>query len=242
VNPPVFRISELDAPVGEIVLADEEARHAIGALRIRRGETIDIVNGVGRRVRGVVANIDGPDSLVCEIKQVLDEPAPRPFMTVVQALIKDAELAVDLMTQAGVDRIVPWDAQRSVVQWRGERAAKGQAKWQSAADQAAKQSRRAWWPTVLPLHSTADVLGLLGDAQQVWLLDSDGEYPVCDPSAHDDLVIIVGPEGDVTAEERSAFHQLGARSVHLGPQVWRSSSAAMAALTMAVALRGQRAR
>jgi 16S rRNA (uracil1498-N3)-methyltransferase len=236
VNPPVFRARELEQP--EVVLVGDEARHAIGALRIRVGETIDIVNGTGRRTRGVVTAIESSDRLVCEVQQVIDESRARPFVTVVQALVKDAELAVDLLTQAGVDRIVPWDAERSVVQWRGERAAKAQAKWQSAADHAAKQSRRAWWPAVSPLHSTAEVARLVADSSATWLLDADGDQPVTDPSRHDDLLIIVGPEGDVSPNERATFVQAGAQRVRLGSQVWRSSSAGMAALTMAVALRG----
>ena len=78
------------------------------------------------------------------------EPRPEPRLIVLQAIPKGdrGELAVELLTEVGADMIVPWAAERCVAVWRGERAAKGVARWRSAAEQAAKQSRRAWFPEV----------------------------------------------------------------------------------------------
>lgn len=238
-SPPVFRSSEWHEAGSQLALMGDEARHAIGSMRIRIGEPIDIVDGRGRRAHATVSNIERPDRLMCDIVSVLVEAQPRPAVTVVQALIKDGERAVDLLTQAGADRIIPWAAERCVVHWRGDRAAKARTKWQRAADQAAKQCRRAWWPTVGRVHSTAEVLTLLESQSCIWILDAQGTERVSD-TAHDaDLCVIVGPEGDFTPAESAAFRAVGAHSVHLGPQVWRSATAGMAALTMAVALRGR---
>ena len=87
-------------------------------------------------------------------------------MTVVQAIPKGdrAELAVEVLTEIGVDRIVPWAAARCVGVWRGERAAKSLAKWRATAREAGKQSRRSWLPEVTEMASTAEVVGLVAAA------------------------------------------------------------------------------
>ena len=84
-------------------------------------------------------------------------PRAAPSVTVVQALPKGdrGELAVEVLTEVGVDRIVPWAAARSVAVWRGERAAKSLARWRATAREAAKQARRSWFPEVADLSSTA---------------------------------------------------------------------------------------
>ena len=67
-----------------------------------------------------------------------------------QALPKGerSELAVDLATEAGVDALVPWQAERCIARWSGDKAVRGVDKWRTVAREAAKQSRRPWLPRV----------------------------------------------------------------------------------------------
>ena len=90
------------------------------------------------------------DWLELDVRDVVRTPAPEPRVTVVQALPKGdrGETAVETMTEIGVDAVVPWAASRSIVQWKGERGEKALDKWRATAREAAKQSRRAWWPEV----------------------------------------------------------------------------------------------
>jgi len=233
VNPPVFRATPLEVIDDTITLSGREAHHAIAAQRTRVGEVIDVVDGRGLRVRATVTDISGPECLRGRVDSRHQESPPAPRVTAIQALIKDGELAVDQLTQAGVDRIIPWAAERSVVQWRPDRATKSQMKWQAAADQASKQSRRAWWPVVESVHTTADVLELLHGGPPTLLLDASSDRYVTEQVPGVDFGIIIGPEGDVTPQEAEAFRAAGAIPVHLGPQVWRSTAAGMAALTLA---------
>jgi 16S rRNA (uracil1498-N3)-methyltransferase len=227
VSPPTFFSADLSATETNVRVTGAEARHAISVQRIAIGEVVDIVNGRGLRVRTEVSEIDGSDVMTCAVREVWDEPEPRPYVTVVQALIKDGEQAVDLLTQAGVDRIVPWAAQRSIVHWRGERAAKAQAKWTNAAHQAAKQSRRARWPEVTDLASTNEVNALLAGADLALVCDEQGAEAITNAPLPTEgtVVIVIGPEGGVAPGELT-----GGRPVRLGPGVWRSSAAGMAAI------------
>ena len=83
-------------------------------------------------------------TLTVVVEAVTRTDRPGPEITVVQAIPKGdrAELAVEVLTEIGVDRIVPWAAARCVGVWRGERAEKSLAKWRATAREAGKQSRR----------------------------------------------------------------------------------------------------
>ena len=162
----------------------------------------------------------------------LDPPAVR--VTLVQAIPKGdrGELAVELATEAGVDAVVPWAAQRCVVRWNAERAEHGLDKWRSAARAAAKQSRRPFVPPVADLASTTDVVGLVGGASAALVLHdaaSSALRTVRFPESGD-VVLIVGPEGGLTEEELTVFQAAGAVPVRLGPQVLRTSTAGAVAL------------
>src|SRR5262249_56558054 len=100
------------------------------------------------------------------------DPPADPALAVVQALPKGdrGHLAVELMTEAGVDAIVPWAAQRCVTQWHGERGERALARWRATAREAAKQARRARFPEVAGLASTGDVVRAARSAARARLL------------------------------------------------------------------------
>ena len=148
----------------------------------------------------------------------------------VQAIPKGerAELAVEVLTEIGVDTIVPWAASRSVGVWRGERAAKSLAKWRATAREAAKQSRRAWFPEVTEMATTAEVVGRIASADLALVLHEEASVPIAPIAGVAHVVLIVGPEGGIAPEELEAFS--GARTVSLGPTVLRTSTAGVAAV------------
>ena len=154
-------------------------------------------------------------------------------MTVIQALPKAArsELTVDLLTQAGADVIVPWQAGRSVANW-GKKQDKGLAKWRAAARAAAKQSRRSRIPEITPVADQAAVAALIQAAPLALMLHEDATGKITDqPVAQvDSVVLIIGPEGGISPAELDAFTAAGAHPVRLGPEVLRTASAGMVAL------------
>ena len=212
------------------VLRGPEAHHAIAVHRSAVGDTIDVVDGGGVRLRCVIDDVTGKDQVVLSVRDRIVQARGPVATTVVQPLIKDAELAVDLLTQAGVDHIVPWQSQRSVVQWRADRASKAHTKWVNAAHQAAKQSRRAWWPTVAPLATTTDVLHILERADQVLILDAESPHGIGDIGScpRGSRVLVVGPEGGLSDTETMAFTPWP--TTRIGTDVLRSAVAGAAAL------------
>jgi 16S rRNA (uracil1498-N3)-methyltransferase len=210
----------------------DEAHHAVAVRRMRAGEALVLTDGVGRWATGEVAST-GKRRMTVTVSSVVTRPRPEPRLVVVQALAKGdrGELAVAMLTEIGVDRIVPWAATRSVADWKGERGAKSLARWQATARESAKQARRAWFPEVAPLASTSDVVELLGAAACAVALHEEADLLLAavDVPTSGEVVVVVGPEGGLTDEEVAAFDRAGAANVRLGSEVLRTSTAGVAA-------------
>ena len=237
---PVHLVPSLDgADIGSSVTVDgDEAHHAVAVRRLRVGESVVLTNGLGTSVTGEVAST-GKRVFEVTVASVSRDPAPEPALVVVQAIPKGdrGELAVEVLTEFGVAEIVPWAADRSVAVWKGERAAKSLSRWRSTAREAAKQARRSWFPSVLKMASTSDVVALIGEAELTVVLHEEASAPLASVSvpASGRVVVVVGPEGGLTHDEVAAFTAAGAQSVRLGAEVLRTSTAGLAAISALLA-------
>lgn len=243
---PVFLVPDLAAQLdrvggtGLFVLPPAEARHA-AVKRIRTGEPVVLTDGAGLGLAATWAGESGTGTVVGT--GVLPRHHPRPRVTVVQALPKAerSELAVDLAVQAGADRIIPWQADRCIAKWE-KKATKARAKWEASAVSAMKQSRRLDGAVIGDLLT--DITGLpaaLADRPwpepvetvRVLVLHEEAATPVAQVDlAVDEIVLVIGPEGGVAPREIdavAAFDEPG-QAVVLGPEVYRTASAAAVAL------------
>ncbi|TDQ52059.1 16S rRNA (uracil(1498)-N(3))-methyltransferase [Actinorugispora endophytica] len=239
-TPPVFLTEPGDLDSDRVLLSGAEGRHAATVRRITVGEVVHLADGTGTRARCVVVAV-GKDTVTCQVRERVVDPEPAPRITVVQALPKGdrGELAVEVMTEAGVDAVTPWQAERCVTRWKGDRAAKGPAKWRAAARAAAKQARRSRVPEVSGCASTREVADLLGGASLGIVLHEEGAVRLStleppegafDPGG--EIVLVVGPEGGFTDAELACFDEAGAVRALLGPTVLRTSTAGVAALSV----------
>ncbi|MEE1928426.1 16S rRNA (uracil(1498)-N(3))-methyltransferase [Streptomyces sp. TRM 70351] len=240
---PVFVVDPARLGTGPVVVDGPEGRHAVSVRRLRAGEEVVLTDGAGRGGLGTVTAATGKDRLEVDVRELRTEPPPRPSVTVVQALPKGdrGELAVETMTETGVDAVVPWAAARCVTQWRGERAAKALAKWRSTAREAGKQARRLRFPEVTEPVTTRQLLPLLAAASFAAVLHEEGGRPLAraELPAGGDVVLVVGPEGGVSPEELAAFADAGAHPHRLGPTVLRTSTAGTAAAALLLGRTGR---
>lgn len=232
---PVFLVAQLP-PVGPAVLDGPEGRHAALVRRLGPGETLLLADGVGGRALCVVVAADR-DSLRLDVRDIERVPRPSPAVTVVQALPKGdrGEAAVEMMTEAGVDMIVPWQASRAVTRWKEARGDKALARWRSIAREAAKQSRRLWLPEVADLASTPAVQKLLSSVDAAFVLHEEAVEPLAVtplPTPVASMALVVGPEGGIAPDELEGFVAAGAVPVRLGQTVLRTSTAGVAALSV----------
>ncbi|MFI7136461.1 16S rRNA (uracil(1498)-N(3))-methyltransferase [Streptomyces massasporeus] len=241
---PVFVVEHFDAGGGgRYVLDGPEGRHAVSVKRLRAGEDVVLTDGAGRWADCVVLGTEGKDRLILQLDSWSEEPAEQPRVTVVQALPKGdrGELAVETMTEVGVDAIVPWAAARCITQWKGDRGVKALGKWRATAREAGKQSRRVRFPEVAQAATTKQVAALLAGADFAAVLHESGDEPLATaelPSIGE-IVLVVGPEGGVAPEELALFEEAGAQAYRLGRSVLRTSTAGTAAAAVLLARTGR---
>ena len=242
-SPPVFLAEPERLAVDRVVLDGPEGRHAATVRRLRVGERVDLTDGAGLLAECVVAVVAGRDVLELDVLTRRRSPAPDPRIVVVQALPKGdrGELAVETMTEVGVDEIVPWAASRCVTQWRPDRRDKALGKWRGAAREAAKQARRAWLPEVTELATTGEVASRIATAARAVILHEEAREPLSGLVLPEkgDIVVVVGPEGGVAEEELQRFVEAGATPALLGPTVLRTSTAGVAAAAVLLAATGR---
>ncbi|GAA3489525.1 MULTISPECIES: 16S rRNA (uracil(1498)-N(3))-methyltransferase [Streptomyces] len=242
---PVFVVEDVPEG-GQYVLAGPEGRHAVSVRRLTAGEDVVLADGRGRGAEAVVVAAEGKDRLVVEVVGTVVEEEPRPRITVVQALPKGdrGELAVETMTETGVDAVVPWQAARCITQWKGERGAKSLAKWRATAREAGKQSRRLRFPEIADAMSTKQVGALLATADFAAVLHEDRDadsaaLALAELPAEGSLVLVVGPEGGVSPQELELFARAGAGTYRLGRSVLRTSTAGTAATALLLGRTGR---
>ncbi|WP_377643320.1 16S rRNA (uracil(1498)-N(3))-methyltransferase [Oryzobacter terrae] len=222
-------------PGATVVVDGPEGRHAATVRRTRVGEHLLLTDGAGLRVEAEVVAV-GRGTLDVRVVTVATDPEPSPRLVLVQALAKNDrdDQAVEAATELGVDEVVPWQASRSVVQWRGERGEKARRKWEAVLLAATKQSRRTRHPLLGPTSSTAELVRRVPSAALVLVLHEDATTPLAtvELPPEGDVLVVVGPEGGIAPDELDALVAAGATAVRLGSTVLRSSSAGPAALAV----------
>lgn len=232
-----------DVTVGSTYLLDgAEGRHAGVVQRRGPGERVDVVDGAGVRLRGVVLAVDA-DGLHLEVREHVVEPAAEIGLVLVQALAKGDrdELAIEAATELGADEVLPWQAERSIVIWRGDRAAKSRARWVATVRTATKQSRRSRLPRVGIAVDGAGLVSrvaeVVADGGAALVLHEDAHRPLATvelpaPRPGAQILVVVGPEGGISEREVGALEGAGAQTVRLGPHVLRTSTAGPVALAL----------
>jgi 16S rRNA (uracil1498-N3)-methyltransferase len=217
--------------VGDVVtLTGEEAHHAAVVSRMRRGERVLISDGAGVLAEGVIDAAER-SAVTVVLQRVETVEAPSPRIGLAQALAKGdrAELAVQASTELGVDAIVPWQARRSVVQWKGERGEKSLDRWRKVVREAGKQAIRPRLPEVVAVVD-ADGLAALAADWRLVVLDPTAPGSINDVPLDRDLLLVVGPEGGIDAAELERLDAAGAVRARLGDHVLRTSTAGLAAI------------
>lgn len=227
-------VAGVDGAATEVAVHGHDAHHLARVLRVRRGDAASVTDGAGRVWEATATSVT-PGLVDFELGARRDIPRPSPTLTVVHGLPKGRKLdeVVQRLTELGVDRLVPARTRRSQVHVDGDRADRAVDRWRRVAKAAAEQSRRAWLLEVVPVVDWSAALeGAVGVV--CW---EDAEAPLgpaierCAARDADAVVVAVGPEGGLTAEEAITG---GLPAVRLGDSILRTETAGVVAAAIAL--------
>jgi 16S rRNA (uracil1498-N3)-methyltransferase len=212
-------------------LDNDDAHHAIKVLRLKLGEVIKISDGVKKWVSGSIIEISKKE-LTISISERGNFEEKKPELALVQAVTKSErnKEMLELAIEAGVDRIIPWQAERSISKWQSDSA----QKWEIGIKEACKQARQVRLPKLMPMLTTAGVVQLLSkDARIIVFHESASEKfaQLQLPESLASIYLVIGPEGGISQSELSIFENGGSKIVRLGETVLRSAHAGFAAIS-----------
>jgi 16S rRNA (uracil1498-N3)-methyltransferase len=227
----LFFVPDLPSQVGaSYSFNSEDANHAIKVLRIEVDEIFRVSDGNGGWANVQVNEVTKRSLETTVLEVGRQEPLEIKF-TVVQALPKSdrAKEAVELLTEAGADVIVPWLANRSIS--RTEVI----SKFATTAREASKQSRRLFIPQLHETVKERGVIELIKNADLALVFHESAQVKLSEiitpQTKAKNVVVVIGPEGGITEEELASFAAAGAHVAGLGRPILRSAHAGLAALS-----------
>ena len=228
-----FHVLPSDVSATELVLRALEAHHARRVLRLPVGARVVCFDGRGAAWDCEITAYERDQARAAPLVRLPDEPERPPRVTLAQGIVKGERMdwIVQKATELGVVRIVPLLADRSVVRAEADRRAE---RWQRIALEAAKQCERNRLPDIDAPTSLADVLAAL-DGAALAFVERDGAPARVGIEAlgrPERVTLFVGPEGGWSPEERLAFERAGVARASLGPDVLRSETAAISAVSV----------
>ena len=229
-----------DQTIGDVLLlGDREAHHGAQVLRLKAGDTVEVLDGAGTRLTCELMRVTRKEmSLAVRQRTAV---ARRPFdITLVQAIVKGKtmETIIQKGTELGLTRIVPIQTERVVSQLDNEGAQSKQAKWQLIAIEAIKQCGSPWLPTIDAPITLAAFLkrGEKFDLSLVGSLEGDGRHArhwfQSLSAAPRHVAVWIGPEGDFTPVELELVRAAGAKPITLGNLVLRADTAAIYSISV----------
>jgi 16S rRNA (uracil1498-N3)-methyltransferase len=230
-----FFVDEFLSTQRSIVITGSEAKHMTTVLRMSPGDRMILLGKAGERFQAVIEETTRHHVLV-HLENPLPSPEPSPVhITLCQALVKShrMDLLVEKTSELGVNRVLPYLAERTVVQVDESKGHSKVKRWQEIARSAAKQSDRGTPAEIGPLYSFKEMLAVLSaeSAMRILLWERQGIRSLRDllrsnsPVAR--VIAMVGPEGGFTEREVKETGEAGFVSVSLGSRILRAETAAI---------------
>jgi 16S rRNA (uracil1498-N3)-methyltransferase len=220
--------------------AADQARHLKTVLRMKEGDPLLVFNGTECEYEAIVRRLTATE-MEMEIVGRRPLPADDIRVTLCQAVPKAEKMdgIVRHATELGVERILPFIAERSVPRWRPEQYPRKQERWQKIAVEASRQCGRSNIPEVAGIATFERMIEGLPEGG-LRLIPWEEETTtgireiLRDPASSEmtDFVPAIGPEGGFSVHEIELARRAGFHSVSLGRRVLRVETASLAVLAI----------
>jgi len=219
---------------GVASITGPDARQIATVLRLRKGDSIAVLDGSGTCYRGEICSVIRELVTAAISETVRLDTEPGVYVALAQGLPKGDKfsLIVQKGTELGISEFVAVAAARSVT--RPNASPNKQARWQRIAKEAAEQCCRARIPMVSQITSFADAVGRIGDFDLALMAWEQEDRVLLSSVLRENrdarkVILFVGPEGGFSPDEAEAARDAGARLVSLGRRILRTETAAIAA-------------
>jgi len=233
---------------GKATVRKDELHHLARVLRLNAGDPVVVFDGLGWEHQGLIESIQKDDAIVKIASSLFFERESKLEVWLIQGIPKSdkMEFIIQKATELGVRGIIPLEAERSVVKLEGNKKTEKEKRWQKAAVEAAKQSRRTIIPTVAAAQKMQQVLNGLPRQRLLLVPWEEGGTPLktvlrLQNSPMDEplpVYILIGPEGGLEKGEVALAQEFGGIPVTLGPRILRTETAGLAAMAAVMYERG----
>lgn len=210
-----------------------DAKHIIKSLRMRIGEELIVCDTKGTDYRSAITEIsaDRVEFKILETNKTVTEPTV--FVTLYQCLTKGdkMDVVVRQAVESGVSKIVPVLSQNCVSRPDSGALSKKTERWQRIADEAAGQSGRGILPKVCDMIHIKDLpCEISKNDLSLFFYEMGGQSVDKISSDVKSVAVIIGAEGGFTTQEAEMLKAAGATVSTLGPRIFRTETAPIAAL------------
>jgi 16S rRNA (uracil1498-N3)-methyltransferase len=216
------RIYTPDPLVDAVTIAGEELHHAGRVVRVREGEEVELFDGNGHAVAGVVESIALSSMVVRVMRPIASRESPVAVDLAMAVInLEKFELVLQKATELGARTIVPLLTDR--VEIRPERYRGKQERWEKILFEATKQCGRA----VIPKLAAAETFDEAMKRENKIIFDADQAA-----TAHpiNPATLLIGPEGGFSEREIALARDAGCMFEALGPRRLRAETAAIVAV------------
>jgi 16S rRNA (uracil1498-N3)-methyltransferase len=230
----------VELPLGAEIRLPERAMRHCAVLRLRRGEAITLFDGKGAEFAAELTRISSKDARARVLaKEILERESPL-AISLAQCVSSGDRMDTTLQksTELGVSKIVPIASERSLVRLAGDRADKRLAHWRNVVLAACEQCGRNRVPEVAPITDIGAYLRAQDSGALRLVLVPEAAQTLGQLPRPGHVVLLVGPEGGLTAEERESAEHAGFVAIRFGPRVLRTETAPLAAIAAMQALWG----
>jgi len=226
----LFFTPDIDPSLKNFVLSEEESKHAIRVLRMNSGDRLHLIDGRGGLYEAEVIDPHPKRTVLSILKVEEDFQQPRYHLHLAVGPTKNIdriEWFLEKATEVGIQEITPIICEHS------ERKEVKLDRLNKVIVAAMKQSLKAYLPKLNPAISFRQFLSRLPveDVQKAiaHCVESDKKYfdQIFQPGQH--YIVLIGPEGDFSAEEIELALQAGFQPISLGEARLRTETAALAA-------------
>jgi 16S rRNA (uracil1498-N3)-methyltransferase len=220
--------------------AADQARYLKTVLRMKEGDPLLIFNGTDWEYEAVIRRRTA-EGMELEITGRRRLPEAAIHVTLCQAVPKAEKMdgIIRHATELGVERIIPFLAERSVPRWRPEQLPRKRERWQKIAVEASRQCGRSDIPEVGEIVTFERMLRDIPESG-LRLIPWEEETltglrdVLRDPArtGMKEFVLAIGPEGGFSVGEIDQARRAGFLSVSLGKRVLRVETASLAVIAV----------